>query len=219
MAVNERIAKRAFEKARKFYEGGLKSSNKEYDVDASPWYKRWFGSAEKANERSGRADLSLGITRSSTAFGGLTTIQQGELLVNSNAQAANCDELTKVSCYWATQYNALGTEVFRVVLTAPADHVFCLLGSLADVTQLVGVAVHRLDTHNNLNVYVIDPWANSYCRVHEYPAKAEAKLKKWVRDGKRVYWANRSTGAGFCETDGEYLLRFLLAQLTIYAAN
>jgi hypothetical protein len=83
--VNERIVKAVFNETRRFYEQGPKSSNKQYDVDASPWYKRWFGGAESQNVKQEAANINIGaISRPGARGVGLATASRAGILNRSD---------------------------------------------------------------------------------------------------------------------------------------
>jgi hypothetical protein len=221
---SQTIAKRAFARARTYYEGGLKSSNKMYDVDNAPWYKRWFGGAERRNRNRPLAGQEIGIIRGHAGYQAATRIQKGGMLYGGGNWAGNCDELTNIACYLAHQLGAPANELFAASLTAPADHVFCLYGDAALVPRLDGIRVRDLAGMPGLAtaVLAIDPWANAWCPLNEYPAKATAKMRKWLRDGKRIYWHDGPLGAGFYATSdgqGEYATEFQAARLVVAPAN
>jgi hypothetical protein len=230
--ATEAIAKKAFAGARKIYEGGSKSSNKSYDSDAVPWYKKvgekLFDTVTKRNAKTARADATLGLTRTSEGYQGTagnwnSRIQKGQILVNAGCPAANCDELTNIAAHLATQEGAPGAELFAGCLTDPADHVFCVYGLFADVILMDGKRVRDLVNFPGIGklIYAIDPWANLVCKLHEYPKLASEKMKKWAKDGKRVWWGHGPRGAGTYPPAGVdgYSKAFLDAPLELSYAN
>src|SRR5262249_46658606 len=150
----ERNAEKAFALARTFYEGGLKSDNKRYDVDMAPWYKKSWGSAAEANWRVDTARVILDKTHRTPGYQTVddghgatrdrTRIEKGSLLVRGGVQAANCGELTNVACYYATQCGADPDELFAANFTAPADHAFCVFGSKEEVFRNLMVVERKV---------------------------------------------------------------------------
>jgi hypothetical protein len=214
------IANTAFSDARAFYESGFKSSNKRYDVDNAVWYKRWFGLAAEANERRKGASQALGQVRNDVRYRRNSRIRKGQLLWNMATTVGNCDELTNVACYRAKQEGAKVRELRAAILTAPADHVFCIYGDAKVLAELEGRRVGSLAGFNGGHqVFVIDPWTNICCTLCDYPGKIRDKMKKWHREGKRISWAAGPNGPGFyppSEGAGQYATAFLDACLTLH---
>ena len=217
--VTERIIKSVFKETRCYYELGLKSGNKKYEEAASPWYKRWFGYVETRNRNEPLANAVVGNFRN--AFGHLSILQRGNQLYSGQIAAANCDELTCVASYLADQSGVPHSMIKAVSLTAPADHIFCMIGDPQVVPLLANTKVKDLAglAQPANPIFVIDAWANIWCAFNKYPDLFENKAKKWLGEGKRVWWKDGSQGATHYPPHGEYSDRFLASRLVVHDVN
>lgn len=210
--VTEKLAKAVFCKTREHYEGGLKSDNKIYDVDAAPWYKTLFGAAQDRNGKQPGAHAALDAFRAAwyDANGNpkLCQYQLGQMHYSAQKKAANCGELAQVGSYLAIM-EGLDPAMIRIAcLTAPGDHAFCMIGDGAKLNSLHGKQVHQLGTCPREDIFAIDAWANICVEYRWYPHYFTEKMKKWLREGKRVAWQG-----GFTEPYQPYAKAFLQSQL------
>lgn len=221
--TTETSAKKAFKETRKFYEGGLKSSNKIYDVEASPWYKRLFGGAASANTRREDASESVSNTRAlqrdvaRRAPSRVTPLRWGATLYARGTNAGNCGELSCVASARAFADGLPAPQIKCVSLTAPADHVFCMVGDANILALLKNRKVRDLTGMGQpaTPIYIVDAWANVCCAYNEYPSKVGAKMQKWLSDGKRIAWVTGPQGPGWYTPHGDYSEAFLDARLII----
>jgi hypothetical protein len=150
---------------------------------------------------------------------GSTFLDRGRIVRLSKPQALNCYELASVAAERA--YGSLGKPtpypIALAQLSAPADHVFTIVGTPDEMGKLDGVKIDDLDSNVSLSddLYAVDPWLNILCHLRNYATMAEAKLKKWQRVGKRVYWGTGPLGEGWYAPEGKYSDGFAAATLII----
>lgn len=211
-------AKNVFAGTRKYYEQGLKSSNKKYDERDTPWYKWFIGGGKIRNEKREAAGINLAVSRGT--LGNVPFVVQGQYLYCGKINAANCHELSGVASYLAHKAGVLDAEIKVATLTAPADHVFCILGNPGVIQGLHGQVVNSLHSKQKDDTFVIDAWANVCCEYRSYPFLFVTKMKKWLTDGKRVAWygpvPDYTKPIQFHPPFGAYSDEFLKSKLQIH---
>jgi hypothetical protein len=226
--ASETIAKRVFKEARRLYEAGFKSANKNYDAAHASWWKRLTGKAERRNRMQAIADPVLGALRDDSPAG---ILPAGKYLYDSQVPAANCGDLACLCCYLAYREGVAADHLAAVVVYTRkahanqkgADHMFAMYGEPADLeflrTVRGGLKLSDIDgaTAFRGRVFAIDPWANLVCPLDKYPSKAADKMRSWSSYGKRVLWIHLDgiTDAEWCQPGGEYLTVFSAANLRV----
>jgi hypothetical protein len=229
--VTETIAEAAFKDARKWYESGFKSSNKDYDPDTAPWYKRLSGDVAKRNRNRVLARDHISATKQSEGYtqgaSGRSTslIERGKILYNGGHQAGNCEELTNVACFRARFHGASREELWAAELSKAhdADHTFCIFCDPTFYNWFNNKPVKDLSVAARglgWRAIAIDPWANTCCPLEKYPDKLVEKMRKWLGQGKRVNWNGvRGNSPGMYPTDGDYATTMMNAPVNMSAAG
>ena len=214
---NEAAAQQAFAEVRERYNESYKSTNKKYDPESEgkPLAKR--------NKRNLNADLGSSVKgkQARNAFTEFTnlphsedmSIQEGNILWTMRAKALNCDELAKMACYRAS---ILGMNTAVYTFAPPADHAVCLVGDLSNWKKAIEDArVREFKTKlARSDAWIVDVWLNTVCSISDYPAAAEAKLKKWGNHGKRIFWSPKEDEESWVMPSAEYMNTFLNAYIS-----
>ena len=136
---SQALAKKAFKEAREFYESGLKSGNKTYEVKDASWWKRISGKAKKRKKIQPDADKKIIKQRNDLA--NKTILMRGQLLYKIRSPAANCGELAQVTCHLLKEHGASIFELAVAEVYSPnlrssekgADHALCLYGETKEL--------------------------------------------------------------------------------------
>ena len=111
--------------------------------------------------------------------------QYGQLMVDNGAVAGNCTDMVAVASWYATNMD-IGV-CWVAVIEDPGDHVFCVITD-GDPPRWDCVGQYRRDRSGD---WVIDPWANVYCRLRDYERDFRLKMDKWTQRGKRIRYKSR----------------------------
>ena len=225
--MNETQAKDIMQKARGVFT--KKTNNKIYDqspaafipfdkvqatIEAQKTLLDFAFTDERAAElkkmiKRNETNLANRNLRANNPRGG-TPYKRGETMYTRGGDAlGNCAEHSAVAAYLAIKdYAAEATgKTYLLSVGAPGDHVFCAVG--LDAKPTWKTAQEMVDDFSNPFVMIIDPWLNFVCFAGAYKTAAEAKLQKWLRAGKRIYWEGKtSTQPGWYQPGGDYAIAF-----------
>lgn len=234
------IAQNVFVKTRDFYTGGAKLSNwtatgglpgKSFnklrvtspndlstvdDTDLSkldPVFEARRAVALSGLAQKARRDMPISIPA-----------LRGQLLVKRNTKGANCLELACVAAFYAWEKlnrESPAKQVAVCQVSAPADHVWCLVGSANAIAELHGKTLKEVKTKAALadRVYAVDAWVNLVCSMNLYSEQVALKMDKWTSAGKRVYWRGPQQNApGYYAPKGDYATAFANAKLSVCLA-
>lgn len=124
--------------------------------------------------------------------------------------SGNCDEMSSLSAYYAeVDYHVPRAQLYVAELSAPADHVFCVVADDKPSVPASFTTVLAFTQDPRAKEWlIIDPWLHVCCRVKDYLTKGGEKLEKWAADGKRISWSHPTQGAGWWPPNGDYKARF-----------
>jgi hypothetical protein len=202
--VTQDKAKTAYNNAREFYKGGIKSSNKEYNdafskqgqadqlVSAMADTRKSLDSNQaytRVEERYNHCQLSSKEAKRISAAN-KTPLQFGTEMVNAGNTAGNCGEMACVVLHFAAKQGILPSEMWHVTAY---NHTTT---SLFKGRMEFGHSWAQLGNPQSKfgAVFFADPWAGVFCLHNQYAAALKFQLDKWQRQGKRVHvnWANTS---------------------------
>lgn len=198
--VTKDQASSTYLKAREFYKGGSKSSNKSYygtghTADPTPFS---FGYAmnfkidiepgrtltEKQKNRNEATLQNMQTmhneSRTQSQNTGKTPYELGAELFNQNNTRGNCGEMAAVAVYIAVAEVHIPTdEVSFVTLTNTVE------GGFFSKNRSFGHSFALLGKVKP-DRWVVDPWAGVCCRLSEYTDALNIKLHNWTQQGKRI---------------------------------
>jgi hypothetical protein len=221
--IHKDDAARILQEVRAFYAAGVKSANKAYitgvpndqTVDINdPFDDKWQDwstamMAQKAEIRNNNV-LESQQNRPPGPKGG-SFHEFGKRIYNGGKRAeftsGNCMEMAAVAAAIAIDsYHFESAWLFIAAIGAPGDHGFCMLSMREPTWRRANEMVKGSSTSV---AYVIDPWLNTACAANEYWEAAQAKVKKWANDGKRVAWRGMDgKQLGWYCPDSAYSLAF-----------
>jgi len=225
-----RELKRVFQEVRDFYAAGVKSNNKVYArddfVDRDDWddhRQKWSVRLMAGNlfrSRNSNRELSA-QNRPAPPIAGQTFPGWGRIIYNGGARAqftsGNCMEMAAVCMALAIDppCSYPDAAVYLGAITPPGDHAFCLISM---TTPRWASASAMVRGSGNPAALVLDPWLNTLCAAEDYWENAQAKVRKWGRDGKRIAW-NGNLGRGWYNPSGAYATAFGGAPLRFIGAT
>ena len=175
-------------------EGGLKSTNKKYEIESPT-----IAELQRMQRRNSNADAGHKGHRAQRVSvneyamsdkipavrGRPSFVVTGQALWEQNATILNCQELAQMACYQAEKR---GAPCWFMDLD-PMDHSLCVIGTPDAIKAIAGKTVRSLKgVSTELDAHAVDVWLNTVCRIRDYPDRAADKLKKWALAGKRVSW-------------------------------
>ena len=213
-------ASTGFREAREIYTAGHKSSNKLH-LDPNSLFAAGqlfddvsldFGTENgQLNlgyvDRLNSAALQLGGFRNRFEIPANHFLRDGKAMLRMRPVAANCGELAMMAAAgaWVRLGEPRPAPVALVSLAAPADHVFCVVGTQAQCARLHGHTIQELPLiPRTETMWAADPWLNVMCRLSDYPERAAAKFNKWQAENKRVAWGDGPQGEGWYPPVGDY---------------
>lgn len=223
-------ASTGFRAAREIYEAGHKSSNKLHLPANSPYAANRHNYAALSFDATAAvidparvaqfssANVQLGGFRGRFQIPMDTFLRDGKVLLRMRPVAANCGELAMMAAAsaWMRLGEPRNAPVALLSLTAPADHVFCVVGPRVRCANLGNNTVAELATSPlSADVWAVDPWLNVFCKLQDYPARAEEKFNKWHLANKRIAWMTGPHGAGWYPAIGDYARGFTAAGLQV----
>jgi hypothetical protein len=185
--ATEAQARETWDTVHKFYKRGIKSSNKTY-VRSGPDMIYSEEVLEKHKRRKDNAELSLARRQN---FGGQLAEVAGASLYNSGNTAGNCGEMALVAMFVAVNYHHVQrAEVVHVTAKNTNHKAYSFKG---EITLDFGHS--WIEIGPTLGVtWVVDPWADLWCRKDQFPQMMAVQLQKWTDQGKRlsVSWKDTS---------------------------
>jgi hypothetical protein len=201
-----------------FFEGGLKSSNKQYDgsfslfaeKNARALLKRTdsisLAEAEaRANQRNTNQALAAPLTAADN-FAGRTPVEFGRDRVNGVQRHGNCGAMACVAMHFATSGgtpDGLGpladTDVYLVTVTNPTmTYSTWKMGNHGGKAMSFGHSWAQLGSTASGGAFIVDPWAGVACAKADYSAALTNKLNRWHSQNKRINigWGNGPTAVG-----------------------
>jgi hypothetical protein len=183
--VTEQQARQAFEKAKEFFKGGIKSGNKRYGDDALEKLTQQLGSKGKAQERIQKrntkqlqASADAGIV-----VKGKTPLAVGKLVANTtDSKEGNCGIMACVAMYFASLEH-VGADEMWCAAVYNEDTKYASIWTSSYMT--LGHSFALLGPKNT-EQWVVDPWGDVYCRRNEYSQRLTDQLNKWQQQGKRI---------------------------------
>jgi hypothetical protein len=181
--TDRQAAENTHEAVRAWYKSQYKSSNKRYAQSLNS------EKAVRRNQNAEQVNAWLRHTRAySAGFGqqypeSKLYVMHGLALVNSNFRFGNCGEMTAVALYFLRIRMADANIAYAHLLEGSGDHAFAVVGD----TSLPLTMFDDLATlQPNKDTFIVDPWANVFCDIKEYPAKFRKKMDDWTNQGKLV---------------------------------
>jgi hypothetical protein len=173
----------AFNDTRRFYKGGHKGTNKDYDAN------RTYATAAELSRVSRRTQNGAAyilMTQHNPELllreRGMDYLSAGNMLRNSRNTFGLCSEM----CCVALSYFYLRMShapVYVVSLHRPADHVLVLVGArprlFRRLPDLDGMSLSQ-------DSWIMDPWANVCCHSSLYSSEFRKKMVAWNAYGKVV---------------------------------
>jgi len=216
-------ADRIMTEVRSFYSAGVKSNNKVYiagvpknryvnmDDPFDGKWQNWSTSmmTQKAGVRNNHANLA-GLHRPAGPAGE-SFYEFGRRIYNGGKRAefssGNCMEMAAVAAVIAIDdYHFTSAWLYVAAIGEPGDHAFCILSMRQPPW---GHANDMINGSSTTSAFVIDPWLNTVCAADEYWDAAQAKVRKWAADGKRIAWSGLDgTRLGWYCPDGIYAQAF-----------
>jgi len=188
MATKEQ-AEDTYVMAKAFYVLGVKSSNKCYygsgkvksDVIDRELEKPLTEKQQKRNDQALKnRQAMLADARSYANNKGKTPYEIGKTLWEQGNTLGNCGEMAAVALYLAIDgVNVPANEVTHWTLR---NNVKTGLFS----TDTFGHSFAVLGDGTLANSWVVDPWADLWCRLSKFSDKLTDKLKYWTSVGKRI---------------------------------
>lgn len=216
-------AKAVFDEVRALYKSGNRADNKNYDMSRVPG--SWTARASAQNERQPIAEIEHGAQIGKMMMEAADIpasdkrpdfVVKGDILLKLNARTINCGEAAFIACHKA---GLLGAPAWLLKLGSPADHEFCCVGAKSDIDKCAGVKLADLTAIPlSVEVYAVDVWLNTLCRIQDYGTKADAKLRDWGGRGKRISWSpDPNEDPDWHAADGEYRAAFMASKLVVAA--
>jgi hypothetical protein len=176
-------AREAFTRARRFYKGGIKGANKQYDLTLPlPQYSQ--AQLQRARHRNANAELFLRFYHGGHLIRGLgfTFLGAGNALRAAGDSRGQCGEMSclAISCFYEQMRHAPANFV---AIGYPGDHAFVLVGMRPRVFKSVADLAKVSPSDDS---WAIDVWANVFCHSSQYANRFRDKMVKWDDDGKEV---------------------------------
>lgn len=203
-----------------FFQGGLKSSNKQYDGSVGLYAEKnmraILGNTASISMEEARARVDARNTNqalaspltSADALGNKTPVQFGRDRVNSNQTYGNCGAMACVGMHFATAGGTPDggaplavTDVWLVRVENPSTtYPWYKINSPHKGKQMsFGHSWAQLGTTQGGGAFIVDPWAQIACAKADFPAALKAKLNRWHSQNKRisVSWGAGDNAVGF----------------------
>lgn len=183
-------AREAFTRARRFYKGGVKGANKQYDLTLPlPQYSP--EELQRARHRNANAAFFLRCYQQRTLLRTGPTrfsyLGAGNRLRFTGDSRGQCGEMScvAISCFCELMPRA---PVYLVAIGDPGDHAFVLVGTRPRVFRSVADLAKVSPSDDS---WAIDVWANIFCHSSQYENRFREKMAKWDDDGKVVHMGRR----------------------------
>jgi hypothetical protein len=189
MAIDEKSIRAIHNYIRHLFKGRKKSSNKLFDMDDMGGGDVKLSTAMQArmtlrNVNALRASPVIQALRESKAFRNKDMYSYGSDVLEQEDVAGNCVEMAAAAAYLVARED-LGSAWY-VSIKAPGDHAFCLVDSGVEYQPACIGGNNGYTIRGAAACWIIDPWANVCCKMRDYDALFEAKMRKWSRERKRV---------------------------------
>jgi hypothetical protein len=185
-------AAETYSKARAFYKGGAKASNKAYFAtgEVSPDKIEIDEGQTLDEDQQKRNNQTLqnlkdmaGQGRSYEKNKGKSPYQAGSEFYNSKNTFGNCGEMAAVAVYIAVAIvHADPDEVEHWTLS---NTQYGLLGWLGPARKF-GHSFAVLGKGKDTERWVVDPWADLCCMLDKFADMLKFKLDAWTGQGKRI---------------------------------
>jgi len=196
MPVDPEAVRAVHREVRALFKDSLKSSNKIYSFSGTPVAARdHFGKDAKIAPGS---ENPKAMRRKLNGEAAIWQIKQmrdfflpwlheyptdyGYYVLDQNELAGNCEEQACVAAYLCTLKNL--NFVWMAHIQKPMNHAFCIV---TDGTQPTMRSVSDFYKERARFGWVIDPWANICCPIHQYAAHFVLHMRHWRAQGKSTY--------------------------------
>jgi hypothetical protein len=222
--VDKSNAESAYKKARSFYGGHEKSSNKAYigsnitllmgPSDDLPLAAdnlaaaKQIPVAEAMLTVKGRWNNHMASDQHQLkdVLGGKTPVQAGHMLYNRGKaggnRAANCGAMACVALFLAKDKFGFSEQDIWLITVRNGNTRGAYLKTFGGASMTFAHSWALLKTDDGR--YVVDPWAGVFCAEQEYPSRLKSQFNQWQQQGKRVsvdygneyrYWTNANDSA------------------------
>jgi len=148
--------------------------------------------AERRNENMLSANLQIKrMQEFSAPWRDQYPADYGYYVLDQNELAGNCTELACVAAYLCSLKQL--HFVWVAYMQYPGNHAFCVVTDGSPPTMETVGDFYKERTRIG---WIIDPWANICCPIHQYAAHFVLHMRHWSAQGKQFHNARASKRAG-----------------------
>ena len=189
MAIDEKSIRAIHNYIRQLFKGRKKSSNKLFDLDNKAYADQKLSAAMKArmalrNVNAKRASPLIHTLRESKSFRNRDIYGFGSEVLEQEDVVGNCTEMAAAAAFLVVR-DEIGSAWYADI-RSPGDHAFCLVDSGLEAHPACIGGADGYSIRGAADSWVIDPWSNVCCKMRDYEALFEAKMRKWSSERKLV---------------------------------